>query len=402
MSASKKILTVVSIIFLCVISWFLVGSSQLRPADDDQYFLHAIDNRSLISFLHERYLTWTGRIPIETVMVKTIGDTYFWKIMIPLSALILAASISRLMLIKSKHETIIATSFSVLLTCLIDRSVFNDAVMWIAGFYNYLLPASVASLSILIFRGGGITKSFIASFLMAYAVANEQISVLFFIYAIFLIYKRLATKNGRLNDIIAFLAIPLASSIFCLTAPGNANRFETEKTFLLDFSGFSFVDKVSHGFATYANHTLSGTNFLMLAIFILVGVFSVIKAIKKEGSDYNIISFIAISGALLFIVNIIVPLNVIFNNSGVNVLNAAMKGNPTEYLKYFLAMLIALLLMYYSYLRGFFLLGVFLIVSGMAVVVMVGLSPAIWADRPRVFFIPDVMLIAYAIRTLSK
>lgn len=396
----KKNLTVLSIIFMACFFLKLFTSVHLLPTDDDQYFLHALDKTSLMDFLHERYMTWSGRLPIEALMVETINIEFFWKVMIPASALILAWAIASLSSTELKAPKLVISAVVLLCMCAIDRAVFHDASLWVAGFYNYLLPISVAATSVVIYRKNNIFTSFVSAILMSYAVSNEQVSVLFFFYSVHLIIKAIRNKNG-IFKVFTFTLIPMISSFVWLSSPGNKSRFEVEKNFLLEFSNFNLLDKVSHGFATYANHMLSVSNYLFLILCTVIAIASLLSKSSSLRKEYVLIFIFFISLAIIFLINRIIKIDFIFNNSESNALMIVGQGEVQTYVKYFLAMIVAIFLLYFSYISGFFTYALFCVIGGMAVVVMVGLSPAIYAERPRVFFISDVLLILYILKAIK-
>ncbi|MFT8611268.1 hypothetical protein [Gluconobacter oxydans] len=60
---------------------------------DNDMFRHALDHTSLLSFLHTRYMTWSGRIFIEGALAETIRYPLFWRALIPFCAILLAYAI---------------------------------------------------------------------------------------------------------------------------------------------------------------------------------------------------------------------------------------------------------------------------------------------------------------------
>ncbi|MCS3423452.1 hypothetical protein M2403_002053 [Rahnella sp. BIGb0603] len=344
-------------------------------------------------------MTWSGRSPIEAIMVLTIGMSLFWKCMIPVSALVTAWAVGRIALPKGNRWMI--TICTLLAICTINKNVFHDAALWIAGFYNYLLPISAAVISIVLYYKRKKSCSIAASILMAYSVSNEQIAVLFFVFFGYEILNAIIKKTNIRHHLI-FFTLPIASSIVWLSSPGNASRFEVEKNFLLEFTDFSLLDKVSHGFATYANHTLAGNNYLLFFSCVAIVASSLINRNVNFISERRYVSFFFAFMAIFFVANKIYPLNFIFNNTDFNALTVDKIGGISTYVKYLISMVIAVTIIYYSFLSGFFRYGLFCIIGGMTVVVMVGLSPAIYAERPRVFFISDLLLIALCLRCFRR
>lgn len=62
-------------------------------SDDSKFLTAATSGASSLSYLLERYYTWTGRIAIEGIMYETIATPAFWKLAIPSFLLLSAYSI---------------------------------------------------------------------------------------------------------------------------------------------------------------------------------------------------------------------------------------------------------------------------------------------------------------------
>lgn len=128
-----------SIVFAYLYSY--ASTIGLSSTNDDHVFLSVFKNGTVLDFINNNYHTWSGRTAIEFLMVSTIGYSLFWKLGIPLSIVLLAYSSCRISTC-SKSATYI--SIFVLLFSLIPGAINGDAAWWVTGFYNYLLPASVA------------------------------------------------------------------------------------------------------------------------------------------------------------------------------------------------------------------------------------------------------------------
>lgn len=399
LKTSYNLMSFICVVFIITFFLRLFNSVHLLPSDDDQYFLHALDSNGIFDFLHGRYLTWSGRVPIEAVMVETIRYKIVWKLLIPISAIALSWAICSLNSHGKEFKRLHIFTISLIAICLIERNVFHDAVLWVSGYYNYLLPISTASVSLALFRKGTTLSSVVAAILMSYSVSNEQISVLFFIFAAYVITNATLAKKISIKEIL-FILIPATSSIIWLSAPGNEVRFESEKNFFLEFSRFNLLDKISHGFATYANHSLNGSNYLIFILCLSIAYTSWIAIRNGRTDGFKTVFVITSLMSIAFVINKIANIDALFNNSTQNALTIESIGEIDTYFKYFISMIVALTIIYFSFISGFFKCGLYCVIGGMAVVVMVGLSPAIYAERPRVFFVSDVLLSFIFIKTI--
>lgn len=113
----------------------------LRDYHDDAFYLSAFESGEFISFLSHQYQTWSGRVLVDALMISTIGYRTFWLFGIPASLLLLSYSCCKM---TSSRAGLIPMSLFVILFASMPVQVINDSVFWVTGFYNYLLPTSVA------------------------------------------------------------------------------------------------------------------------------------------------------------------------------------------------------------------------------------------------------------------
>ncbi len=92
--------------FAIIITMLIIGKSlSLRTyMDDDVYFVNALKGSSLLGFLEMRYMTWSGRVIIEAIMVKTINHEYVWRFIMPVCLFILCHSICKISSTKKTHH----------------------------------------------------------------------------------------------------------------------------------------------------------------------------------------------------------------------------------------------------------------------------------------------------------
>lgn len=121
--------------------FIIVRKLHLRDFSDDQYFINIFSSNHIIQSLVERYFTWTGRFPIELLMTTTISFKAFWKIGIPLAVIVLCLTICRIV---NNKVGVISFAITLGLFATIPNDINNDASWWISGFYNYLLPVTLA------------------------------------------------------------------------------------------------------------------------------------------------------------------------------------------------------------------------------------------------------------------
>lgn len=391
-----------SILFLIAAFFITAGKLHLLSVDDDQYFLHALDNTDLYDYLTQRYLTWTGRIPLELVIVTTITHEYFWRIAIPSCTIITAYCLYKLAGKDAPLSSLHGTALVCLIIYTMDRSVYGDAAMWVTGFYVYLLPVSAALLSVYILKKSDAYFAYLSStVLMGYAVANEQIALCFILYSVITFISFLAKRKWDIK-LLAFLLIVMSFASFYLASPGNGVRFIQERNFLLEFTDFNILDKATNGLVLFMNHVLSGQNYLMFLICSFFTIKGAVCHFRCKDAAMLTSSFFTVIYCALFILNSSIGIDAVFSNDSNTVMNIHQIFKPEIYIKLAVTLMIFVSILYiatrengsdallYTYL-------IFLVASTSA---MIGLSAAVYANRPRIFFISDILLIFFFLRFL--
>ncbi|WP_215846310.1 hypothetical protein [Candidatus Pantoea bituminis] len=177
----------------------------MRPDQDDQYFKHALDNKSFFEFFSFRYLKWSGRYAIEALLLLTINYDWFWKLMIPMCILLCAYSIWSLTLRKS-ISSIKGISLALGLIMIMSPSVANDSMWWITGAYNYLLPVSMGLYAVDILlrqKQTGLYQKTLSLIALFIACSTEQPALCIVIASILFI---ISTRTYTTFSFIFFLS----------------------------------------------------------------------------------------------------------------------------------------------------------------------------------------------------
>ena len=213
-----KLLILISIITYL---YFVMRMVHLRGYDDDHVFLTIFHSGNVVEQLLYRFNSWSGRLAIEFIMLFTIGYSFFWKLGIGLSIIVLCFACCR---ISRLNPGIINIAFALILFAAIPAEINADASWWITGFYNYLLPVSVALyvFSVSFCMKKSIPEKIICIILAFYFPYMEQAGIAFIFAIICLIFAR--RKKVSYFD-ITILIIVLVNLIICLKAPGNERRF---------------------------------------------------------------------------------------------------------------------------------------------------------------------------------
>ena len=371
---------------------YRIGTSvNLRTyMDDDLYFVKALENSSLIDFLSVRYMTWSGRVVLETILVGTITISLFWKLAIPACLILLAHSFYRLF-----HGEKTFSSLHILLAIIIIMSMpdksFNDGALWVTGFYNYLLPVSLGFYSISIFlrenEHGSIQKGLSLAFVII-SCSNEQVGIT--TMAVILVSYFFKKRFSYYNVIFSILSV-LSLAVLML-APGNSVRFSAESKRIPEFTDFSLIDKIGLGLDRLSSATSSNNIILTFLSIAMIALFIISRKYSIHG---------LVACAIIIFFNAMKYFEVIdpsFMENG-------EWARPHLYMTYmaslsFLVSLIYLSVFLLKYKR--FSASLFLIIFAPATVIMIGFSPTVYASADRILFLFQCMMACALYGALMK
>lgn len=389
-----KPLKLVGIIYSVIILTFISLSLKTLEIADDKYFSDALLNRSLFDFLYLRYHGWTGRIPIEAIMVMTINHSWFYKIIVPFSLSIMAASLIKIA-IKGRHVGILSFCVSLTMLLLIDGKVMGNASWWIAGAYNYLLPIAAGLLSLAIFytnRQGALWTKILAIILGSFACYNEVYSIAVAIPAAAII--AFARKDyGKYSAI--YIMATLANTIFSLTAPGNKLRFYSEiHNWLPVYENFNFINKVALGFDRLSSH-ITEQNALFVIFLGLLAACVILQ--KKTITGTQLLAMVIISFKIAIFFTFTRYSDQLKFFTQFEYLDLGGVADIEIFFKYIfsLAVLFSCASLMISMCESIEeLINIpCVLVFGVASVVMIGLSPTVYASGYRVVFIFDLSIV---------
>lgn len=390
---ANKYLYVIAYIAIAIVLCKIGFSLNLRTyKDDDVYFVNALSEMSFGEFLHMRYMTWSGRIIIEAIMVKTINIHYIWRIMIPACLLLLCHSVHRIASDKCRFSPIYSLLIMTLFFFMPSRTL-NEGALWITGFYNYLLPVSFGFYSIsVIHRYSDASKlqKLLSIMALPIACSNEQMGI---IMIAFIVYSFVTTRSANAYRII-FTMISIVSFAILMLAPGNKLRFIGESRRIPEFADYSILDKVGLGIDRFSSMINSHNTLLLLTSVLLVLLY--FKNNKGNRHLFGIASAILV---LVFAISKEVKL------IPSQFMSPGDWASLAFYVRYMLSLVFYVSLIYLSFLvfrdkhENIFL---FLIIMAPATVLMMGFSPTVYASADRVLFIFESMLLIICFSCVKK
>jgi len=364
---------------------YRTGSSlSLRTyMDDDVYFVNALSKMSLFDFLHMRYMTWSGRVIIEAIMVKTINIHITWKIMVPACLLLLCHSINKISSYKGSHSPLFLL-LTVAIFFLIPPKTLTEGALWVTGFYNYLLPVSFGLYSISVLNRcneeNNLQKS-LSLLALPVACSNEQMGVIMFSFIIYLYIMRREASVYR----IAFTMVSLGFFALLMLAPGNKIRFIGESRRIPEFADYTLLDKLGLGMDRFSSMINSHNSLLLLTSVLLVVLY-----LKNYKGKLNFLGLASVTLVVAFCIS-----------KGIGLIPSKFMLPPQWvslefYVRYATSLVFYVSLIYLSFLifveKSSYVI-IFFAVMAPATILMIGFSPTVYASADRVLFIFEAMMM---------
>lgn len=330
---SSAILIIFSIAFLCF------HSAVIQPTGDDIWFRDMTANINLIDYLEMRYLSWTGRLPIELLLTGMLRlPLLYWHLLGAFSITLMGWALSRVLIyiFDNQMKTDAIFMFIIAATVPLIVWIFSDvitktpvyvanyqtsatsvALYWYSGYFNYFLPFSLCFTMIALFLEMRKKKRYSGLFtagiilLSIYTTASEQAMLLWAYFCFCMlsvdIYTWFLQEKMSIKQILQKKSVKLESfiylltgvfSLFYITAPGNQVRVAKEiQTWMPEFSYLSIIEKLQlglgYGFEMLIRH--------MLGLFFVLFFLSMVIFWKRKKKHFVLLSLLGQSvTSLLF------------------------------------------------------------------------------------------------------
>lgn len=380
------------LVFSVVYLYIIIRTLHLRGFADDQYFLNIFNSHHIIEHVYGRYFTWTGRFPLELLMTTTIGFNIFWKVGVPASIILLCFSVCRITNYKS---SILSFGAALVFFATIPTDINSDASWWVTGFYNYLLPVSLAVYAFSVSytnRNNIIERAFCIIFSFYYSYM-EQAGILYVIAMMTLI---LFIKERRNKFNYSILLISTINLIICLKAPGNEQRVVLETwTWYPQYQTYGIINKLSLGFDKLHQLMTFRYNIPLIGLstsILFLGANSGKLKISVKISMVIIMTFISLS-----VTN---SLTGFFSDSSFfynSILHASRWSSAKIFISYLYIFLVisSMFTIMFDALIKFKIsaMPIIAMLLGFMSVTMLGMSPTVYASGLRVDFIFEIMCI---------
>lgn len=277
-------LSFVTLIYLMTALCIMAGL-EFRTTGDDVWFPQVASSFSWpTEWVSHRYLSWSGRIPIEALLPFFLSQNiWLWRLINTGAFLLLVAALYR-------HGSIYRSEyraglhfwlywFFVLISIfLVNRYVLEQGMLWATGSINYLWPSACLLVALVPFTriAGGeravkpveIACSALA---LCYASFHEQTAI---VLVCFMMITQILYfyKAREINPACLFLSLmAIINSVLLFAAPGNAIRYVKEiERFYPDFDTLTITEKLYEGLNyTILNHWLYDSYKPFLIIILL-------------------------------------------------------------------------------------------------------------------------------------
>ncbi len=373
----------------------------LRDYNDDAFYLSAFESGEFINFLSHQYQTWSGRVLVDALMISTIGYRYFWLFGIPASLLLLAYSCCKM---TSSKPALISISFFVILFASMPVQVINDSVFWVTGFYNYLLPTSLAFYVFSVFLTGTASKiNQILSIVIAFYISYMEQAALCFLVAAGLAFFFKRDCITKFN-VLLFLVI-LVNFIICIKSPGSENRLYLETwNRLPQFKYYNVFIKLSLGLDKINELIIYIVNLPLIIFCALLSYYRLTIGKLSASVKFSIIFTLAyVLIQLTRLVSPVINSHFFFNLGDIS---GDTFFTLYKYLSYALLLMLltclVTMLIDLVYYDCSFAIPIVALLAGVISVTVLGFSPTVFISGFRVDFLFEVICAFMSIFMINK
>ncbi|MBA5979750.1 hypothetical protein HT737_06700 [Pseudomonas sp. MD195_PC81_125] len=359
-------------------------------SDDSKFLTAATSGASSLSYLLERYYTWTGRIAIEGIMYETIATPAFWKLAIPSFLLLSSYSIWK-SFFSDKIDFAYGIPLCMFGVLIISHPILDTTVFYVTGFYNYLLPVACGLFASALFvkpSSFSTPEKILAIPLAFIASQSEQVGIsMIAIFATSLIWDR--RNQATFRTLLALIVI--AGFALLITAPGNYLRLTTEAVYMPEFTEYSFIRKVLNGFDIFNAHYIDPMNLYPKIIALLLVLLTMGKTFELKRTAL----ILTIGG--IFQGSILSFLFTTGNDDYYSIRNLNSGFGLNYFFSYALSissLISATYLMKRSLAtNSSFYIGTLLLLLHTGVTAVVGLSPTAYESGYRVLLVGDIIIL---------
>ena len=281
------------ILFLLIFGLHLVAK---EGQQDDSWFAMVSADYTLGGFLLYRYQLWTSRLLIEGALVLLASHSFWiWRLLDSLVMLLGIYAMTELCGLKKNRKSLGLLFF---LCLLIPMEILRSAG-WIATSLNYLWPCCLGMYGLLPIKRFWEEKTFRTWEYVTFTAAiifsanmEQTVALLLGFYGLFVVAyiyrKKWIQKESKIalpGYAVVILVLLIASIVFVMTCPGNANRsLEETMTWFPQYPDYGLGDKLAIGYLSTMSYYVAGLHSQMILLaFATVLMMALWEQKKKVG-----------------------------------------------------------------------------------------------------------------------
>ncbi|WP_198969159.1 DUF6056 family protein [Xylophilus sp. ASV27] len=256
-------------LLLAMLLLMVLSFKGLRSAGDDVMYAKALQDRSLVNYLTERYTIWSGRAAVDALTLLVIPHEWLWR---SLMLFILLLSLGLMAHVTQADQRVLGLIFLFQGFFLLPRGVMSEAVWWMTGSFNYLWPWAAASLALLPFlRPELLPRLFIVALPAAlYGASQEQAGLLLLGFQLLAGIGLLRTGQLRWRHAVLML-VALLALIGVVAAPGTSARYSVVTSYWFpEYSEWHLDERIFAGFDLAFSHFFRSENIISIAFVVLL------------------------------------------------------------------------------------------------------------------------------------
>lgn len=417
---NKNLIILIGIYFLGIVLFSVLIHTVVRlvGSDDIAFQKQISPYATIFDWVNYRYHSWSGRIFAESfVYIFSPLPIHFWKIVeVILYALFSGFTFLYYLLFTEKRTAFKDRTMLILaiaLPTLMDTGVILTGQLWVTGSMNYFWLATFTLMALYpvlhyTIRNkkprAWITIVGLISIIVA-ASSQEQgglvltgLMVLFTGYAIFTNFIRPQAKKFIPFYPILFTLVAITCLFIGLIAPGNTARIGSETiTWRPDFFTIPLIDHAEYASRWLIDSIINHSGFLLITGWVLL-ITLFLKKQKKKALDYTYVAILSaasiISTAKGF--DSVNPLLVFYASWNPEIPHRALSlATLTPWVIAILATITAPVALYGIKRKKGIMISI-LLAAFFCSILIITLSPTMYASGPRTLFFPAVILMFVA------
>lgn len=366
---------------------------------DDIWFRRvSMEEKSHLSWVIERYFTWSSRTPIEYALISVVNHYEMWSVINSVMLALLLTAMTNIFKPIAFRDKIITTLFLLIIIYSIPQYIFFSGAIWLTGSINYLWPVSLAffGYSTAIYATNNEKTSRLVYSLCVLSLLassfNEQLAITNLVFSSLLLGYSLYYKKSTQLPLTA-LCVSIFVLAYILTCPGNKIRYDAEvENWFSSYNDLNFLQKSLLGINLYADALFSHKT-------IIPSMAALCLSLLCKGRE----RYISLtSGILLLITNI--------NHEGIYILEKVKftednVDSSLSFIRVALASVFTLMVFIPTIMNLknnlYAMSALFFFTIAIATITMLGFSPTVYASGSRTLFIPYLLMIQSSIICLT-